>query len=201
MEALEIVTDFMSNLETYIETFLNSVGFFGAILAALLITVESILPVLPICVFITLVFLSFGNFWGFIISWLFTCLGCVLSFLLFRSKVKGWVERKLLKNNKKAKKLLTYIDKMKLSSLAVLVAVPFTPASAINIAAGLSNMSFKKFLYAIMIGKLFMVYFWGYIGTTLIESITHPVHLVKIIIMLFAAFIISKLVNKYMNIE
>lgn len=193
--------EILGNLESYVEAFLTSLGSIGAIFACVLITIESMLPILPICVFITLVFYTFGNFAGFLISWIFTCLGCVLSFLLCRYKIKGWAERKLLKKSPKAQKLMRKIDKMKLSSIATLVAVPFTPASAVNIAAGLSNMSFKKFFYAILIGKVFMVYFWGYIGTTLIESITNPVYLVKIILMLLAAFIVSKIVNKFSNVE
>ena len=93
------------------------------------------------------------------------------------------------------------IDKMKMSSLALLVAIPFTPAFAINIAAGLSNIPKRKFIYAILIGKMFMVYFWGYIGTTLIESITHPIYLVKILLMLVMAFIVSKIVTKVLKVE
>ena len=89
-----------------------------------------------------------------------------ISFSVFRSKIKGWFEKKFVKPNSQVKKIVKVIDKMKMSSLALLVAIPFTPAFAINIAAGLSNIPKRKFIYAILIGKMFMVYFWGYIGTT-----------------------------------
>lgn len=96
---------------------------------------------------------------------------------------------------------MEYIDEISLSGLAILVAIPFTPAFAVNIAGGLSNISEKKFITGILIGKLFMVYFWGYIGTTLIECLTHPIYLIRIIIMLVLAFVISKIVNKHFNLD
>lgn len=197
------LSEILSNLDTYCEMFLNNLGIWGAIFSCLLITVESILPFLPVCVFITLVFYAFGNVAGFIISWVFTCLGCLLSFKLVRSKIKTWFDSKFLKKkeNKQLKKFMGYIDKISLSGLATLVAVPFTPASVVNVAAGLSDMSTKKFMTSMLIGKVFMVYFWGYIGTTLLESITHPIYLVKIIVMIVLAYIVSKIINKHFNLD
>ena len=57
---------------------------YGPIAGVILIIMESIIPALPLSVFITLNMVAFGNFWGFIISWLSTILGCMLSFSAFR---------------------------------------------------------------------------------------------------------------------
>lgn len=193
----------LNNIDAASSALLNNLGMWGAVLSCLLITFESIIPILPLCVFVTFNFFTFGNVLGFLISWAFTILGCMLSFMLFRTKVKYWVEKHVLKgkHSKEIKKIMGFIDKISLSGLAILVAIPFTPAFAVNIAAGLSNISKKKFLVAMVIGKTFMVYFWGYIGTTLLESITHPIYLAKILLMLLAAYIISKIVNKHFNLE
>lgn len=197
------ISDFVSNISTYTETILSSLGIWGALISCLLIVTESILPFLPLCVFITLIFYSFGHLLGFIISWLCTCLGCFLSFKIFRSKIKFWFERKIVdkKSGKQIKKVMTYIDNISLGGLAMLVAIPFTPAFAVNIAAGLSDIPQKKFLTGILIGKLFMVYFWGYIGTTLIECLTHPSYLLRIVIMLVLALVISKIINKHFDLD
>lgn len=197
------LAELLENVDTISETLLNDLGAWGAVLSCFLITIESILPILPLCVFVTFNFFTFGNILGFLISWAFTILGCMLSFMLFRTKVKSWVEKKLIKGKtgSEVKKLMNFIDKISLSSLAILVAIPFTPAFAVNIAAGLSNISKKKFLAGILIGKVFMVYFWGYIGTTLLESITHPIYLARILVMLLIAYIISKIVNKHFNLD
>lgn len=194
------ISDILSNLDTYIELFLNSFGIWGALLSCFLIIIESILPVLPLCVFVTLIFYTFGNIIGFIISWLCTCLGCMSSFYLCRSAFRKIFLRKI-KDKKRIEHLVDFIDNMSSSSISILVAIPFTPAFAVNIAAGLSHIKTKKFLVSIMIGKIFMVYFWGYIGTTLIECLTHPIYLLKILFMLFLAFIISKLANKYLKLD
>lgn len=196
------IESLLNNINTFTEAFLASMGIWGAIISCFFITVESILPILPLCVFITLVFYTFGNFIGFIISWIFTCLGCFLSFTLFRSKIKGWFSKHFLKkDNVQTKRFMKYVNNISLSGLAVLVAIPFTPASVVNAAAGLSDMPRKKFITAMMIGKLTMVYFWGYIGTTLIECLTHPVYLVKIIFLVLGALILSKAVNKCLNLD
>lgn len=197
------IAEYTSQLDAILENFLTSLGIYGTIISSVLIVVESILPILPVCVFITLIFYKFGNILGFIISWICTCIGCMLAFSLIRSKVKKIFEKRFIngKDSKRTKKIMKNIEKMSLTKIVLIVAIPFTPAFLVNIAAGLSNISKKKFLISILIGKLFMVYFWGYIGTTLIESITHPIYLIKILALLLGAFLISKIINKYFNIE
>ena len=72
----------IENISDFLETFLLSLGVFAPILACFLIVIESILPVLPLCVFITINFYFFGKFAGFLLSWIFTCIGCYLSYVL-----------------------------------------------------------------------------------------------------------------------
>jgi uncharacterized membrane protein YdjX (TVP38/TMEM64 family) len=192
----------ISDLSFYLQNFLLSIGIWGGLLGILLIIVESILPCLPLCVFITLVFLTFGNLIGFFICWGATVIGCLLSFTICK-KLKDWMHRHIKKSkyHKKVDEMMTYIGDMSVASLAMLVAVPFTPAFVVNIAAGLSDMSYKKYTLAIIIGKSFMVYFWGYVGVNLIECFTHPIYLVKIIIMVLLAYVLGKIVNKYVKVD
>ena len=70
------------------------------------------------------------------------------------------------------------------------------PAFAINIAAGLVKMDFKKFALSVLIGKICMVYFWGYVGTGIIESFQDPTILLKIMIMILAAYLATLLINR-----
>lgn len=195
--------ELLNNLDLYLESFLNTLGIWGALMSCFLITIESILPVLPLCVFVTLEFYYFGPIAGFFVSLIFTCIGCLLSFTLCRKFVKKWTDKKIEKFNDKDKilKLIKFIDNITPGSLAMLVAIPFTPASAVNIAAGLSNISVKKFMLSIIVGKVFMVYFWGYVGTTLIESLTHPMYLIKIVFMLLLAYVICRVLSKYLKLD
>lgn len=188
-------------IDSLIDTTLNGLGIWGPILGCFLITIESMIPILPLFVFITLNFLSFGHFLGFIISWIFTCIGCSISFFLFRSKVQTWLFRRLKKRGLISKDTIDKITNLKMEQLATIIAVPFTPAFLVNICAGLSEMKFKKFISALMIGKIFLVYFCGYVGCSLIESFSRPIVLVKVGIMLLIAYVASKIVSKKFKIE
>ena len=114
------------------------------------------------------------------------------------------ISKNILKNILASKKLEKVIKKMKtieFSNLVVLIALPFTPAFLINIACGVINMSKRKFITAILIGKIFMVIFWGCIGKSLLESITDIKTIMIVSVFIIIAYIISKIVSKKMKIE
>ena len=54
---------------------------------------------------------------------------------------------------------------------------------------------------AILIGKIFSITFWAYIGKSILESITDIKSIVFIALALLIAYIISKIVNKKFEIE
>lgn len=188
-------------IDTFIDTTLQSLGVWGPFVGCLFILIESMVPILPLFVFITLNFLAFGNILGFIISWIFTCLGCLLSFFLFRKKVQTWLFKRIKKQGIISQNTIDVITDLKFEQLTTIIAMPFTPAFLVNIAAGLSHMSFKKFLGALLIGKVFLVYFWGFVGVSLIESIKNPIYLVRVGILLILAYVLSKFISKKFRIE
>ena len=188
-------------IDTFIDTMLQGLGVWGPIVGCFFILIESMIPILPLFVFITLNFLAFGNILGFLISWIFTCIGCFISFLLFRCKVQTWLFKKIKKKGIISEHTIEVITNLKFEQLATIIAIPFTPAFLVNIAAGLSRMSYKKFLGALLIGKVFLVYFWGFVGVSLIESIKNPIYLVRVGILLLIAYVISKIISKKFKIE
>lgn len=190
----------LNNLDALIENILDSLGAFGPILACFLIVIESIIPILPLGVFVTLNFLTFGQIFGFIISLFFTIVGCLISFYIFRKGVYNWFHKKI-KNKEKIENLMIRFSHISLGSLAAIMAMPFTPAFLVNIAAGLSSMTKKKFITALCIGKCFMVYFWGYVGTSLIQSLKDPIIILRIIALVAIAYILSRAINKKLKID
>ena len=188
MIRLEIVNDAVAYLTTLLQ---NT----GILLGVFLVVLESIIPALPLGVFIALNINAFGLIIGIIISWLSTCFGCYLAFSFYK-----FLSKNILKNILASKKLEKVIKKMKtieFSNLVVLIALPFTPAFLINIA----NISKRKFITAILIGKIFMVIFWGCIGKSLLESITDIKTIMIVSVFIVIAYIISKIVSKKMKIE
>lgn len=174
----------------------------GPIAGVFLIILESIFPMLPLSVFITLNMISFGSFFGFIISWLSTLIGCMLSFMLFRHFFQKKLYMFIKKNdNEKLTNIMRLISNINFSNLVILIAIPFSPAFLINIAGGLSKIKIEKFFLAIIIGKMVIVYFWGYIGTTLLESLTNIAVIFKVGGLLAFAFLLSKLVEKKLKVR
>lgn len=188
-------------IDTFIEVMLQHLGAWGPIAGSFLIIIESIIPILPLFVFITLNFLAFGKVLGFIISWVCTCIGCSISFFLFRRGFQTFFYKHLKEKGLISEETMKKITSLKFEQLVTIIALPFTPAFLINIACGLSKMSYKKYLTAILIGKIFIVYFWGFVGVGLIESIKNPKYLIEVGVMLLIAYIISKVVNKKLNIR
>lgn len=181
-----------------ISNFILSMGAFAPIFSCLLICVESILPVLPLSLFITINFVAFGEAIGFIISWICTILGCLLSYYLVKKGFRNFAYDEA--NEKKfANKIAKKIKNVSFPMLTCIIAMPFTPAFAINIAAGIVKIDFKKFFPALLIGKISLVYFWGYVGTSLIESFSNPFVLIRVVIIVSLAYLISFIINKKIN--
>lgn len=196
------MTELLGTIDIFITSLLDSLGMYGPILGSLLILVESILPVLPLSVFITLNFYAFGNIFGFLISYILTVVGCNLAFFLSRKLLRNRMEYLTKKHDKnKILKLINSFSDIKFKNLVLLMVFPFTPACLINIFAGISDMEHDKFLMASILAKPFMVYFWGYIGVTLLQSFTHPEYFIKIALMLVIAYVVSNAINKKFNLD
>lgn len=193
MEVLETLNELINNL-------LNLLGSWGALLGCVFILFESIIPMLPLSLFITLNFMTFGSIFGFLISQVFTVLGCMMSYYLFKSAVSEKRFNKFKENNT-LKKVINVIENMNFTSLVTLIAIPFTPAFAVNIAAGICRVPKRKFLLALMLGKVSLVYFWGFVGVGLIESLKNPSKLIGVVILIVIVYIISYILSKKLKIK
>ncbi len=194
-----VITDIVNNIVNFIQLYGPWLGF-------LIIILESILPFLPLFVFIALNVEAFGVILGFLISWSATIVGCLISYFFFRyllgKKIDIYINKnKTKKNSKRLVKIIKMIKNIKFSTLVLIMALPFSPAFAINIACGITNVNFKKFFLSLLISKVSIIYFWGFIGTSLIDSIMDITILFRVFIMLLVAFFISKYVMKKYDIE
>lgn len=190
----------MESLYNLIMNIVNSISVYGIIVTSLLIIFESIIPPLPLCVFITVLFINYGNFYGFLLSWILTVIGCTMSFFIFRKLFKNKTDKYLIKY-KKFNKYMSIISNIDFSNLVLIISIPFTPAFLVNVVSGISNTNFKKFISAIIIGKIPLVLFWGLVGTSLIESLKRPKVLVVIFILVSISYIFSKIINRKLKID
>lgn len=190
----------VEQLDTFIQLITSYLQQFGIPFGIFLIILESIIPALPLGVFIAFNMMAFGGVLGFIISWVSTCVGCVLSYLFFCKLFNKFLLRRASKREK-LDKIVKKINNINFSKLVLIIALPFTPAFLVNIACGLVKVNFKKFLLAILIGKISIVYFWGFVGKSLLQSITDVKTIITVLILLLISYILSKIVSKKLEIE
>lgn len=195
-----IMSELFNSFYIFIMNTIDALGVYGPLLGSLFIILESIIPPLPMFVFITINFVAFGKVLGFIISWICTCIGCILSYYLVKKLFRNWVVNKI-KDVNLLTKCMNYVENLSLTQVTMILSIPFTPAFMVNIAAGLCNMNFKKFLTAILISKIFLVYFWGVVGTGLLESFHNPTSLITVVVMIVIAYILSVVIKKVFKID
>ena len=190
--------DWLNNFDQILNDFLLSLGILAPILSSILIVLEGTLAFLPLFVFITINVLTLGPVLGIITSWILTTLGSLICFLIFKNGIAKWLFKKL-KN--KGKGFTRAINKLKFSQLVLFIAIPFIPSFFVNMGAGLSKIPVKKYLYALLIGKMMIVIFWAYVGSNLVDCLTNPVSLIKIVLMVAIAYIVAVIVNKKFNLD
>lgn len=192
----------MDVVEQIIEFSTNFISSGGLLFGFFIVYIECLIPVLPLSVFIALNVNAFGLITGILLSWIATCLGCVTCYYLYiflgDKLTKKFITKKTY--NKIKGKIDKFRD-IKFSQLVLVITVPFTPSFLINLLAGLSKMPKKKFFLGLLVGKIFTIIFWGYIGKTFIESLTDIKALIYIGITLLMAYILSKVVTKKFGIE
>ena len=192
----------MDLINTIVEYSTEVISNGGILFGMLLIMIESFIPVLPLSVFIALNTHTFGLLPGILMSWVSTCIGCYISYLIFYYVSNNIIYKYLSKKTRnKIDKAVDKFQNISLANLTVRITLPFTPAFLINILAGVSGMSKKKYIVAVVIGKIFMVSFWGYIGKSFVESMTDISAIIVMSIMIIIAYALSKLIGKNANIE
>ena len=204
MEIMEI----LNNLDGLLNDFLNNAGVLAPILSCLLIFLEGILAFLPLFVFVTFNIMSLstllgdvlGTLLGIALSWVFTTLGSYVTFMLFRKFLNKPFRNKIARKQK-SKKFMKIVDNLKYSQLVLIISIPFSPSFFINLGAGLSNINAKKYLCALLIGKISQMLFLGYVGVSLVECLTNPMALIKVVLILAVGYVVSVIVNKKFNLD
>lgn len=192
----------MESIALIIDQIVNYMVSFGPLGGFVLIMFESFLPPLPLGAVVGLNMLSFGNVFGFLLSYVAVLTGCMLSFYTFRYLFKDvYIEWFNDKNKERLKKWMNKLSHIKFTTLAILFALPITPAFLVNIAGGLSNISGKKYFTALVVGKPAMLLFYGYIAVSFVDSLKNPTSFIKIILLIVITYVISRVIEKVVKVE
>lgn len=140
---------------------LGSIGFL------LLQIIQVVIPIIPGGVTTVVGFMAFGPILGFILNYVGIVIGSIILFLLTKRYGKPFillfVDEKSFKHYEQKLASSTYE-----TVFALNMASPISPADILVMITGLSRMSFKRFLYIILICKPISIvafsYFWIYGG-------------------------------------
>lgn len=190
----------MEELTNIILTFIQNSRLFGVVLSCFILSIESIIPIIPLLVFISVNFIILGPVLGFILSWIFTVLGSLFSYYIFRKKLSSKFTN-LTKDNETVQRYIKILRNLSTGKILLIVALPFTPAFAVNIAAGILKIDFKKYLTAILFGKISLVAYSAYIGTSFIEGLSNPIILVNLGILILLIYILFLIVKKTLKLN
>ena len=194
------ILEFFNGLNENLNTFLLNAGMWAPLLSSCLIVLEGTLAFLPMFVFVTINFLTMGNILGSIVSYICTVFGSFIAFFLCRVGLSP-LFKKFIKNGKTLNKFMNMVSNMPFSRLVLIISIPLTPSFFVNLAAGLSTISKLKYLYALLLGKVCIISFWGVLGTSLVDCLQNPIVLIKVVLMIIICNIFSKAINKHFDLD
>jgi len=94
---------------------------------------------------------------------------------------------------------MIWIEKHGFGPLFILLCFPFTPSALVNIVAGLSRISIKQYVLAVLIGKLVMIITISFIGYDLKSMIMQPMRTIPIAVAIFILWYVGKRIEAKMD--
>ena len=171
---------------------------FGPIPGVVLPMLEAFLPFLPLVLFVMANASAFGLWLGFLYSWLGSCLGALLLFLLIRKYGQKRVFS-FLSKHPKVRKLMDWVERHGFGPLFLLLCFPFTPSVVVNIVAALSKISMYQYMLAVAIGKMVMIFTMSFVGYDLHSLITQPYRTAVVFLVIFILWYVGKRIEVRLN--
>ncbi|MEH6992716.1 TVP38/TMEM64 family protein [Neobacillus drentensis] len=171
---------------------------FGPIPGVVLPMIEAFLPFLPLVLFVMANASAFGLWLGFLYSWLGSCLGALILFLLIRKYGQKRVFS-FLSKHQKVRKLMDWVDRHGFGPLFLLLCFPFTPSVVVNIVAALSKISIYQYMLAVAIGKMVMIFTMSFVGYDLHSLITQPYRTAVVFLVIFILWYVGKRIEVRLN--
>lgn len=132
--------------------FLSSFGPFGPLIFVFIQIVQVVVPILPGGISCLAGVLLFGPVWGFVYNYAGICIGSACAFGIARKVGMPAVERAA--GNQKIGRYLRWMDNGTFDRLfALAIFFPMAPDDLLCFLAGVTKMSFRKFLLIILLGK------------------------------------------------
>lgn len=156
------ITNEIFTSEAALEEFLMTIGPIAPILFIFIQTTQTITPFIPAALIIPIGLFVFGISSGLFLSFMGLTIGSVINFSLARKFGKPLVE--MLVSEKRLKKYMGWIEENDQFDrlFAFGMFFPFTPSDFLTYLAGLSDISFKKYLSITSLSKIFTLFLYAY---------------------------------------
>ncbi|WP_409346452.1 TVP38/TMEM64 family protein [Paenibacillus sp. MBLB4367] len=197
----EQATHELMNLDmAQVEQWLLDYASLGPLPGIILPLSEAILSFLPLFVIIIGNASAYGLWLGFLYSWIGTSLGALLVFWLARRFGKRF-SIVIVRKFPKTERLFKWSERKGFTPLFLLYCFPFIPSLLVNIASGMSAVSFKTFLAALLMGKAVMVFVISFVGHDWQAFISQPWRIAVLVVMLFLLWFAGKKLEKRFQLE
>ena len=150
---------------------ISQAGLWGPLIFIFIQIIQCVIPIIPGGLSCVAGIILFGPFYGFIYNYIGILLGSLINFILARHYGKPLIET--IVSKKTYNKYISWLDRGKhfdkLFALAIFM--PVAPDDFLCMLAGLTKMTYKKFITIIVLGKpaSLLVYSLGL--TTALEAI------------------------------
>lgn len=149
--------------EVVLQNYMEGLGIWAPIVYFFLQIAQTVVPIIPGTISIPLAPVIFGHLSGYIINITAILIGSVIDFWLARRYGTRLVRVIIGEHNyQKGMEWLNRGDDKIEKLIVILLILPFTPGDLLCYIAGLTKISFKKFLIVILIGKPFNVFIYTY---------------------------------------
>lgn len=171
---------------------------FGLLFAFGLPFIEAFLPFLPFIVFVIVNVNAYGLLIGFLISFSAATLGSFCVFIVAR-KYGQTRFLQFITKHPAIQRIMEWINRHGFSPIFILLVMPFTPSSAVNIVAGLSKIRVLPFLLALISGKLIKIFAISYVGYDFMNIVHQPIKAGILIVSVILLWLIGKRLEKWLS--
>lgn len=139
------------------QAFISSTGLWGPLIFMFIQAIQVIIPMLPGFVTCIAGAIVFGPIPGFIFSYIGVCIGSIMAFYIAR-RYGVAIVKKFIKEET-YNKYITWLEKGRKFDILFILAIflPAAPDDVLCFIAGLTKITWKKFIITILLGKPFVI--------------------------------------------
>lgn len=159
-------TGMLAKLDIHaLRDYLQSFGFWGPLISALIMVFQSVLAPLPAFLLTFTNAYLWGWFWGAVLSWSSAMVGAIVCFYIARGLGRPFAEKVITK--KALHKIDHFFDEYGNYTVMVLRLLPFVSFDEVSYGAGFTSMKLVPFLIGTGIGQLPATIVYSLVGGSL----------------------------------